>query len=198
MTDVPKLRLPGQRHAEQLGERLMPINHEHRDRLAHHSRLLIRQRWKSMCLSPEAKAYQQSDSTREPSRSGGTPAVRMRPSGRHNSYLRWTGPLAFGVRNDAADACRAAHSHRGSYAMYEIQLFGRLEVRTRGVRLTGQDFGGEKPRQILALLALRGETNGAELAELLWSGRPPAQPPDHGGGLCVPFAASSRPGGRLP
>ncbi|MBB4766060.1 BTAD domain-containing putative transcriptional regulator [Amorphoplanes digitatis] len=58
--------------------------------------------------------------------------------------------------------------------MYEIQLFGRLEVRTRGVRLTGQDFGGEKPRQILALLALRGETNGAELAELLWSGRPPA------------------------
>jgi DNA-binding SARP family transcriptional activator len=58
--------------------------------------------------------------------------------------------------------------------MYEIQLFGRLEVRTRGVRLTGHDFGGDKPRQILALLALRGDMHGSELSELLWSGRPPA------------------------
>ncbi|MEU4219616.1 BTAD domain-containing putative transcriptional regulator [Actinoplanes sp. NPDC026623] len=58
--------------------------------------------------------------------------------------------------------------------MYEIQLFGRLEVRTRGVRLTGHDFGGDKPRQILALLALRGDLHGEELSELLWSGRPPA------------------------
>jgi DNA-binding SARP family transcriptional activator len=62
----------------------------------------------------------------------------------------------------------------GSYAMYEIQLFGRLEVRTRGVRLAGRDFGGVKPRHILALLALRGDLHKAELAELLWSGRPPA------------------------
>ena len=58
--------------------------------------------------------------------------------------------------------------------MYEIQLFGRLEVRTRGVRLTGHDFGGDKPRQILALLALRGDMHGSELSELLWCGRPPA------------------------
>ena len=58
--------------------------------------------------------------------------------------------------------------------MYEIQLFGRLEVRTRGVRLAGRDFGGVKPRHILALLGLRGDLHKTELAELLWSGRPPA------------------------
>jgi DNA-binding SARP family transcriptional activator len=58
--------------------------------------------------------------------------------------------------------------------MYDIQLFGRLEVRTRGVRLAGHDFGGVKPRHILALLALRGALRSEELAELLWSGRPPA------------------------
>jgi DNA-binding SARP family transcriptional activator len=58
--------------------------------------------------------------------------------------------------------------------MYEIQLFGQLEVRTRGVRLTGRDFGGVKPKHILALLALRGALHKAELTELLWHGRPPA------------------------
>jgi DNA-binding SARP family transcriptional activator len=58
--------------------------------------------------------------------------------------------------------------------MYDIQLFGRLEVRTRGVRLTGRDFGGAKPRHILALLALRGALHRTELADLLWDGRPPA------------------------
>ncbi|MEV4706518.1 hypothetical protein [Actinoplanes sp. NPDC049316] len=58
--------------------------------------------------------------------------------------------------------------------MYEIQLFGPLEVRTRGVRLSGADFGGDAPRHILALLALRGKVRKAELAELLWPGRPPA------------------------
>jgi hypothetical protein len=51
--------------------------------------------------------------------------------------------------------------------MFEIQLFGRLEVRTRGIRLSGADFGGNRPRRVLALLALRGETSAAELAELL-------------------------------
>jgi DNA-binding SARP family transcriptional activator len=58
--------------------------------------------------------------------------------------------------------------------MYDIQLFGRLEVRTRGVRLAGRDFGGVKPRHILALLALRSSVHKAELTELLWEGRPPA------------------------
>jgi DNA-binding SARP family transcriptional activator len=58
--------------------------------------------------------------------------------------------------------------------MYDIRLFGRLEVRTRGVRLTGRDFGGVKPRHILALLALRGSLHADELIELLWDGRPPA------------------------
>jgi DNA-binding SARP family transcriptional activator len=58
--------------------------------------------------------------------------------------------------------------------MYDIRLFGRLEVRTRGVRLAGRDFGGVKPRHILALLALRGALHADELTELLWNGRPPA------------------------
>jgi len=58
--------------------------------------------------------------------------------------------------------------------MHDIQLFGRLEVRTRGVRLSGRDFGGIKPRHILALLALRGPLGKGELTELLWNGRPPA------------------------
>ena len=56
--------------------------------------------------------------------------------------------------------------------MYDIQLFGRLEVRTRGIRLAGRDFGGVKPRHILALLALRGGLHSEELAQLLWDGRP--------------------------
>ncbi|HET6531241.1 MAG TPA: hypothetical protein VFH03_11615 [Actinoplanes sp.] len=60
--------------------------------------------------------------------------------------------------------------------MYDIQLFGRLEVRTRGVRLTGGDFGGVRPRHILALLALRGAMHRTELADLLCDGQPPAAP----------------------
>ena len=51
--------------------------------------------------------------------------------------------------------------------MFEIQLFGRLEVRTRGVRLSGADFGGDQPRHVLALLALHGEMSTSELSELL-------------------------------
>ena len=51
--------------------------------------------------------------------------------------------------------------------MFEIQLFGRLEVRTRGIRLSGADFGGDRPRHLLALLALHGEMSTSELSELL-------------------------------
>jgi hypothetical protein len=51
--------------------------------------------------------------------------------------------------------------------MFEIQLFGRLEVRTRGIRLSGAGFGGDRPRLLLALLALRGEMSTSELSELL-------------------------------
>ncbi|UQU63667.1 hypothetical protein COUCH_32500 [Couchioplanes caeruleus] len=58
--------------------------------------------------------------------------------------------------------------------MYEIQLFGPLEVRTRGVRLSGGDLGDDLSRHILALLALRGKVRKAELAGLLWPERPPA------------------------
>src|SRR3954451_21976707 len=55
--------------------------------------------------------------------------------------------------------------------MFDIQLFGRIEVRTRGVRLSGADFGGDRPRHLLALLALRGEVSISELAELLGTGK---------------------------
>ncbi len=51
--------------------------------------------------------------------------------------------------------------------MFDIQLFGPVEVRTRGIRLEGADFGGDRPRHLLALLALRGELSTSELAELL-------------------------------
>ena len=51
--------------------------------------------------------------------------------------------------------------------MFDIQLFGRLEVRTRGICLVGPDFGGDRPRHLLALLALRGEASISELAELV-------------------------------
>lgn len=61
--------------------------------------------------------------------------------------------------------------------MYEIQLFGPLEVRTRGVRLSGSDLGGNAPRHILALLALRGKVRKAELAELVRQVRPPTGHP---------------------
>ena len=60
--------------------------------------------------------------------------------------------------------------------MYEIQLFGPLEVRTRGLRLTARDLGGSRPRCVLALLALRGALAIDELVDLLWPGRPPADP----------------------
>ena len=51
--------------------------------------------------------------------------------------------------------------------MFDIQLFGHLEVRTRGICLVGKDFGGDRPRHLLALLALHGEASTSELAELL-------------------------------
>ncbi|GAA0530871.1 hypothetical protein GCM10010172_09460 [Paractinoplanes ferrugineus] len=51
--------------------------------------------------------------------------------------------------------------------MFDIQLFGRVEVRTRGERLAGRDFGGDRSRRLLALLALRGEASISELAEQL-------------------------------
>ncbi|WP_433301690.1 AfsR/SARP family transcriptional regulator [Actinoplanes sp. CA-030573] len=55
--------------------------------------------------------------------------------------------------------------------MFDIQLFGRIEVRTRGERLSGADFGGDRPRHLLALVALRGEVSISELAELLGTGK---------------------------
>jgi hypothetical protein len=50
--------------------------------------------------------------------------------------------------------------------MFDIQLFGRLEVRTRGECLAGDDFGGDRPRILFALIALRGKASISELAEL--------------------------------
>jgi DNA-binding SARP family transcriptional activator len=57
--------------------------------------------------------------------------------------------------------------------MHEIRMFGGLEVRTRGVRLAGHDFGGVESRHILALLALHGALGETDLVDLLWAGRPP-------------------------
>ncbi|MEV0895764.1 hypothetical protein [Actinoplanes sp. NPDC049802] len=51
--------------------------------------------------------------------------------------------------------------------MFDIQLFGPLEVRTRGIVLSGDDFGGARPRHLLALLALRGGWSLVELAGTL-------------------------------
>jgi hypothetical protein len=51
--------------------------------------------------------------------------------------------------------------------MFDIQLFGRLEVRARGECLTGDDLGGVRPRHVLELLALRGEMSISELADVL-------------------------------
>jgi hypothetical protein len=55
--------------------------------------------------------------------------------------------------------------------MFDIQLFGRVEVRTRGIRLVGTDFGGDRPRHLLALIALRGELSTSELAGMLNTGK---------------------------
>ena len=62
--------------------------------------------------------------------------------------------------------------------MLDIQLFGPIEVRTRGIRLSGADFGGDRPRHLLALLALCGEASisdssgGLELTPMLLLGPP--------------------------
>jgi DNA-binding SARP family transcriptional activator len=58
---------------------------------------------------------------------------------------------------------------------FGVQVFGHTTVRTPGRTLRASDFTGVKPRQILELLALgRGEpVRKAEIAEHLWSGRPP-------------------------
>ena len=58
--------------------------------------------------------------------------------------------------------------------MYDIQLFGRSRCAPAAYASPGRDFGGVKPRHILALLALRGALHKSELTELLWNGRPPA------------------------
>lgn len=73
--------------------------------------------------------------------------------------------------------CRVTVPRPGCHPLYEIQLFGPLEVRTRGVRLSGGDLGGDAPRHILALPALRGKVRTAEPADLVWQGRPPTGHP---------------------
>jgi DNA-binding SARP family transcriptional activator len=73
-------------------------------------------------------------------------------------------PLNLGL----VEISRRTREFRG---MYDIRLFGRLEVRTRGIRLVGRDFGGAQPRHVLALLALHRELRTDELAELLRDGR---------------------------
>jgi DNA-binding SARP family transcriptional activator len=60
--------------------------------------------------------------------------------------------------------------------LFGVEVFGHTTVRTPARTLRESDFSGVKPRQILELIALgRGEpVRKAELAEQIWSGRPPA------------------------
>src|SRR4051812_35542649 len=70
-------------------------------------------------------------------------------------------------RTPRIGACRSTLSPAEFGLMFDIQLFGRVEVRTRGERFSGGDFGGDRPRLLLALIALRGEASMSELADLL-------------------------------
>jgi DNA-binding SARP family transcriptional activator len=58
----------------------------------------------------------------------------------------------------------------------EVRLFGPTSVRLGERRVGGTAFGGNKPRQVLALLALSEARplGRDELADQLWEGRPPA------------------------
>ena len=57
----------------------------------------------------------------------------------------------------------------------EISLFGPMAVSVGDRRVAGTGFGGRRPRQVLALLALSAGRPVArdELADQLWEGRPP-------------------------
>lgn len=59
--------------------------------------------------------------------------------------------------------------------MSVVCVFGPLSVRRDGRVLQGNAFGGRKPRQLLALLAMRPgcPMSRDDLAEALWDGRPP-------------------------
>ena len=59
--------------------------------------------------------------------------------------------------------------------MIDVQLLGATEVRTADALLTGRDFGGAKPRQLLELLSLNVGVplSKDRLADLLWDGCPP-------------------------
>jgi DNA-binding SARP family transcriptional activator len=58
----------------------------------------------------------------------------------------------------------------------DVKVFGPTVVSGAGVRLVASDLGGNKPRQLLEMLALDLGTPIAKdlLAERLWDGRPPA------------------------
>src|SRR4051794_26810860 len=60
--------------------------------------------------------------------------------------------------------------------MMDIALFGPTTVWVDGQRITGEELGGVKPRQILEMLALAPGTPLSKdlIAERLWEGHPPA------------------------
>ena len=60
--------------------------------------------------------------------------------------------------------------------MIDVKVFGPTVISGAGVRLVASDLGGNKPRQLLEMLALDLGTPIAKdlLAERLWDGRPPA------------------------
>jgi DNA-binding SARP family transcriptional activator len=59
--------------------------------------------------------------------------------------------------------------------MFELKLYGALQVRTPQRVLGFGDFGGVKQRHILQLLVLYRTLSKTDLAELLWEGNPPAE-----------------------
>ncbi len=60
--------------------------------------------------------------------------------------------------------------------MMRVRIFGQTVVEIDGVSFAAQDLGGVKPRQILEILAceLGSPVAKDRLADLLWSGEPPA------------------------
>lgn len=59
--------------------------------------------------------------------------------------------------------------------MWEIKLFGTTTVNAGGLTVSSGHLGGERPRQILEILALSAGVPVAKdhLAEMLWDGQPP-------------------------
>lgn len=77
-------------------------------------------------------------------------------------------------RDGGQTVCVGPPGDRGN-SMITINVFGAFEVRNGDRVLRGSGFGGRKPRQLLALLALSPgcPLSRDDIADALWEGRPP-------------------------